>query len=141
MEDYRYLELVQYRSWHVPFDTPDLATGYHLWTAQKGDSLLSLGWMTILEPFDGTTPQLGIFSYTDSTHTNLGDTQAIDGSDENVVSDYVTRSAAIFSSDSPLIFHKDTPIHMIVDDGSGNDPGATKGEIKIVMVIATRVVS
>ncbi len=114
-----------------------LTPGVPIYTPAAGDTLIdTVGWMSVTTVWNGTTPTLNFGvagSLTDYTAA-VGVTTRI-GSLDTPIGAHAAEPSSFAIPQEPLIFLDATPLVVMVDDGSGGDPGSTTGAGELVLLV------
>lgn len=133
------------RAFPFAFDLADLATGVPVYTPTVGDVLMD-AWVTVVVPWDGTTPQcdVGLFTggQTAGLFGNLGNVIDMTGPATTIVGFTVanTTDLLVVSTGFRPEFATVDPLCVCVSQNGtsgGGDPGSTAGTAVLYTEIAT----
>ena len=120
---------------HIAFNTPNILTGVTLFTLADTQVLL-IATLSITTAWDGNTPKIHV----GTTGAADGFTNAIDATQAQ------TQVGAGFCFDTPPVAAQvravggAVPFIVLVDDGSGGNPGASKGAADFFVIVGTPIV-
>ncbi len=123
----------------LAFNTPNLVlTGTPIWTPAAGDLILyGVAILSITTAWNGTTPtlHLGTAASLDVYSTAFSGVVGDLGTPDSAAGAHASTPAGFSTPGPPLLMADAEPVTVMVDDGSGGDPGSTHGAGALIFVV------